>query len=411
MAGLRTFTFAQQKGGTGKTVSVCWLAWLLSRDHRVAVIDLDPQGAATSLLGSSSTYQHGAYDFIVGGEIPKDAVVRSKFSNCMLVPATEAMIMAEMDIRVQSLDFNDVRKRLGKAFRSFDYILIDCGSGLGILTSLAMSISEKVMMPLPKGKLEERALVGTYRHLSRMRRDAADVAIALPVMRRQADTPVLNSTTEVAVSSVIVPYDESISDAFQKLTSSSKPDTSNPTMAAYFALAHEMTGNEWEEAAEPEDDDTDAQSEPELSPIPAPSRRVSEPRAETMTDIFDALHEKRSRHTQEIDESQEFKPSTPSRPKPKPSNEPARDPQPPRQAAAPPTYQSLRDIHNDTLEEAPKVKTWFWIRLGFGLMGIGIAIIGLFTNLVSQLVMWGAIVAVMILIVPDLILRFVLRDR
>lgn len=411
MAGLRTFTFAQQKGGTGKTVSVCWLAWLLSRDHRVAVIDLDPQGAATSLLGSSSTYQHGAYDFIVGGEIPKDAVVRSKFSNCMLVPATEAMIMAEMDIRVQSLDFNDVRKRLGKAFRSFDYILIDCGSGLGILTSLAMSISEKVMMPLPKGKLEERALVGTYRHLSRMRRDAADVAIALPVMRRQADTPVLNSTTEVAVSSVIVPYDESISDAFQKLTSSSKPDTSNPTMAAYFALAHEMTGNEWEEAAEPEDDDTDAQSEPELSPIPAPSRRVSEPRAETMTDIFDALHEKRSRHTQEIDEPQEFKPSTPSRPKPKPSNEPARDPQPPRQAAAPPTYQSLRDIHNDTLEEAPKVKTWFWIRLGFGLMGIGIAIIGLFTNLVSQLVMWGAIVAVMILIVPDLILRFVLRDR
>lgn len=411
MAGLRTFTFAQQKGGTGKTVSVCWLAWLLSRDHRVAVIDLDPQGAATSLLGSSSTYQHGAYDFIVGGEIPKDAVVRSKFSNCMLVPATEAMIMAEMDIRVQSLDFNDVRKRLGKAFRSFDYILIDCGSGLGILTSLAMSISEKVMMPLPKGKLEERALVGTYRHLSRMRRDAADVAIALPVMRRQADTPVLNSTTEVAVSSVIVPYDESISDAFQKLTSSSKPDTSNPTMAAYFALAHEMTGNEWEEAAEPEDDDTDAQSEPELSPIPTPSRRVSEPRAETMTDIFDALHEKRSRHTHEIDESQEFKPSTPSRPKPKPSNEPARDPQSPRQAAAPPAYQSLRDIHNDTLEEAPKVKTWFWIRLGFGLMGIGIAIIGLFTNLVSQLVMWGAIVAVMILIVPDLILRFVLRDR
>lgn len=421
MAGLRIFAFAQQKGGTGKTVSVCWLAWLLSRDHRVAVIDLDPQGAATALLGSTALYQHGAYDLIVGGDIPKDAVVRSKFSNCMLVPATDALIMAEMDARVQSLDFDSVRKRMEKAFQSFDYILIDCGSGLGILTSLAMSISETVIMPLPEGELENRALNATYRHLSRMRRDAADIAVALPVMRRQTNAVgMFESDAKIALSSVIVPYDDGILHSLQGLTGSSEPDTSDPMIAAYFALAHELEGHEWQTIVEPEHKARDDQSDPEPSealPTRAPSRRVSEPPAETMTDIFDALHEKRSKQPEEIREPQETKPSTPSRPIIEPPSAQISSALPPNTSAmpapnsAPPTYQSLRDIHHDTLEVAPKIKTWFWLRLGLSFIGIGVAIIGIFTNLIGPVAMWGAVIAVLILIVPDLILRFVLRDR
>lgn len=414
MAGPKTLVFAQQKGGTGKTISVCWLAWLLARDHRVVVIDLDPQGAATALLKSSGPHLHGAYDLLVGGEIPKDAVVRSKFSNCMLVPATDALIMAEMDIRVQSLVFDDVRKRVAKAFQSFDYVLIDCSGGLGILNSLAMSISDTVLMPLPEGALEERALHATYRHMSRMRRDVADVALALPVMRQDGDAPYLNDeVSEVSLASVVIPYDDSSFDTFQGLTNSSELDNSNPTMAAYFALIHELEGNEWQSMPEP-DDEVEVEAEP--SAPPAPSRRRVEPRPETMSDIFDALHEKRSRNVDEVQEPEQSRPSKPKR-SDNTSDKPAAGSAPLPQAAkasttsAPPTYQSLRDIHNDTLEEAPKIRTWFWVRLGIALIGIGVATIGLFTNLIGPIAMWGAVIAVLILIVPDLILRFVLRDR
>lgn len=410
MVDTKTFAFAQQKGGSGKTISVCWMAWLLSRDHRVVVLDLDPQGGATALLGSMGSHQHGAYDLLVDGDIPKGVVVRSKFSNCMLVPATDSLIMAEMDTRVQSLVFDDVRKRVAKAFQSFDYILIDCGSSLSILTSLAMSISDKVIMPLPDGGLEDRALLATYLHMSRMRRDVLDVALALPVMRQDGDVPILSGEiSKVPLSSIVIPYDGGTVYKFQGLTNAPEADRADPMMAAYFALIHELEGNEWESIAgaqhHRDDGPTEvAPSEPSASP--APSKRREEPSAETMTDIFDALHEKRTRQVEEVQEPRKSRSSEPARPS-KASDAAAN----PGVAAAPPTYQTLRDIHHDTLEEAPKIKTWFWLRLGLSLIGLGVAIIGIFTDLIGPIAMWGAVIAVLILIVPDLILRFVLRDR
>lgn len=417
MTGPKTFAFAQQKGGTGKTISVCWLAWLLARNHRVVVIDLDPQGAATALLESSGPHLHGAYDLLMGGEIPKDVVVRSKFSNCMLVPATDALIMAEMDIRVQSLVFGDVRKRIAKAFQSFDYVLIDCSGGLGILNSLAMSISDTVLMPLPEGVLEERALHATYRHMSRMRRDVADVALALPIMRQDGDASYLSDdVSEVSLASVMIPYDDSSFMTFEGLSNASEVDNSNPTMAAYFALIHELEGNERQSISEPDEEAAEEIEPSEPSAPPAPSRRRVKPRPETMSDIFDALHEKRSRNMDEDQEPEQSKRSKPKRSDKAPDKPATSGVLLPHSAkasttSAPPTYQSLRDIHNDTLEEAPKIRTWFWVRLGIALIGIGVATIGLFTNLIGPIAMWGAVIAVLILIVPDLILRFVLRDR
>lgn len=420
MADPKTIVFAQQKGGTGKTISVCWMAWLLSQQHRVAVIDLDPQGAATALLSVKDTHVHGAYDFMISREVPKDAVVRSKFSNCMLVPATDALVMAEMDARVQSLNFEDVKRRLAMAFKSFDYILIDCSSGVGILTSMAMTIADKIVMPVFQAPLELRGLSGTFAHLSRMRRDAPDVAVALPVMTEQNELDGFeDGQSAVPISSVAIPYDAEAVSLISILSSQSEVDTSNPLVGAYFAFIHELEGEEWQELSapeiEPEMEDSPAQ-EPEPEPEPEPERPSVAPRpkapkpgpqAETMTDIFDALHEKRSLASDDAK-------APPPLPRANASEkEPAKvsSPPPPPTSAAPPTYQSLRDIHNDTLEEAPKVQTWFWLRLGLALIGIGVAIIGIFTDLIGPLAMWGAVIGVMILIVPDLIMRFLLKDR
>lgn len=421
MADPKTIVFAQQKGGTGKTISVCWMAWLLSQQHRVAVVDLDPQGAATVMLSGEDRHVHGAYDFLVAREVPKDALVRSKFSNCMLVPATDALVMAEMDARVQSLNFEDVQKRLAKAFKSFDYILIDTSSGLGILTSMAMSIADKIVMPVFQAPLELRGLNGTFAHISRMRRDASDVAVALPVMTEPDELDGFDDArSSVPISSVAIPYDAEAVSLISTFSSHSDVDTSNPMVAAYFAFIHELDGEEWQELSEPEIEaemESEPEPEPELEPEPKPEPKQTSdaqrpkaskpsPQAETMTDIFDALHEKRSLASDDA----KAPPPLP-RANASPEKEPAKVSPPPPASAAPPTYQSLRDIHNDTLEEAPRVQTWFWLRLGLALIGIGVAIIGIFTDLIGPVAMWGAVIGVMILIVPDLIMKFLLKDR
>jgi cellulose biosynthesis protein BcsQ len=420
MAGSKTIVFTQQKGGTGKTISVCWMAWLLSQQHRVAVVDLDPQGAATALLGAEDTYVHGAYDFMVAREVPKDAVVRSKFSNCMLVPATDGLVMAEMDTRVQSLNFEDVQRRLAKAFKSFDYILIDCSSGLGILTSMAITIADKIVMPVFLAPLELRGLKGTFAHISRMRRDAQEVVVALPVMTEPDELEGFgDGQFAIPISSVAIPYDAEALSLISSLSSHTKVDTSNPMVGAYFAFIHELEDEEWQELTEIEvEPEIEDQPDPEIEPGPEPEPERSSvaplrnaqkpsPQAESMTDIFDALHEKRSLASDDAKE-------TPPLPRARASKEkkpPKTSPPPPPASAAPPTYQSLRDIHNDTLDEAPKVQTWFWLRLGLALIGIGVAIIGVFTDLIGPLAMWGAVIGVMILVVPDLIMRFLLKDR
>lgn len=418
MAGPKTITFAQQKGGTGKTVSVCWMAWLLSQQHRVAVVDLDPQGATTALLSAADTHVHGAYDFMVAREVPKDAVVRSKLSNCMLLPATDALLMAEMDSRVQSLNFEDVRLRMARAFQSFDYVLIDCSSGLGILTSLAMTLADKIVMPVFQATLEIRALNGTFEHVSRMRRDASDVAIVLPVMTEQDELAGFDDIRPtIPVSSVAIPYDADAVSLLSTLSSHSDVDTANPVMGAYFAFIHELEGDDWQGGIDPEiepeivDDLEPEPAQEAQTPIaaPRPKARNQGPEAETMTDIFDALHEKRSRASEDAQET--LREEKPPPPRASSTQDRERVKQPQASSMAPPAYQSLRDIHHDTLDEAPKVQTWFWLRLGLALIGIGVAIIGVFTDLIGPLAMWSAVIGVLILIVPDLIMRFLLKDR
>lgn len=418
--GPKYIAFAQQKGGSGKTASVCWVALLLSMQHRVAVIDLDPQGGASALLGSNGQFTHGAYDLIVGGDVPKDVVVRSRIPKCMLVPATSALIMAEMDVRIQSLSFDQVQNRINKAFQSFDYVVFDCGSGLGILTSMAMSISDLVIMPLPPGELEERALGSTFEHLSRLRRDAEEISLALPIMR---DHFAENHVDDMMVSSTVIPLDSDVLYKLQhNLLHSSGPDTSDPLISAYYALLHEIDGTEWAAAELEPQLMAGVETAPTPSPQKAPSRPKSrtEPKMETMTDIFDALHEKRGRQSEESESSNaDPAESTPTRTQPSSNtpHDPQRKPVQRSQqapASAPQqvqSYQSLRDIHHETLDEAPKTRTWFWIRLGLALIGVGVAIIGIFTDFIGPVVMWSAVGAVLILLIPDLILRFVLRDR
>ena len=151
----RVFTVANQKGGVGKTTTTVNLAAALARaGARVLVIDLDPQGNASTALGvehRSDTIS--VYDVIVN-EAPMSSVVQKspEFDGLYCVPAT--IHLAGAEIELVSLVAREQRLRtaldrfLGEAEEDFHYVFIDCPPSLGLLTINAFVAAREVLIPI-----------------------------------------------------------------------------------------------------------------------------------------------------------------------------------------------------------------------------------------------------------------------
>ncbi|MCG7267259.1 ParA family protein [Corynebacterium sp. ACRQJ] len=150
----RKITIANQKGGVGKTTSTVNLAWSLSLlGMKVLVIDLDPQGNASTALdavhhvGTPSSYE------VLLNEMSVDEVMQGndENENIFCVPATIDLAGAEINL------VNEVRReyRLSSALsdgwmeeHGFDYVFIDCPPSLGLLTINAMTAVDEVLIPI-----------------------------------------------------------------------------------------------------------------------------------------------------------------------------------------------------------------------------------------------------------------------
>ncbi|WP_317228906.1 AAA family ATPase [Clavibacter sp. MX14-G9D] len=167
----RVLTIANQKGGVGKTTSTVNLAAALAKSgSRTMVIDLDPQGNASTALGADrSTELPSVYDVLVNDVPISEAVQRSpEFDTLFCVPAT--IHLAGAEIELVTLDQRERRLRgaldvfLGsEAGRDIDYVLIDCPPSLGLLTINAFSAAKEVLIPI---QCEYYALEGLSQLLS-----------------------------------------------------------------------------------------------------------------------------------------------------------------------------------------------------------------------------------------------------
>ncbi|CAB4704208.1 MAG: AAA family ATPase [Actinobacteria bacterium] len=153
----RIFTVANQKGGVGKTTTAVNLAAALSMGGlKVLVIDLDPQGNASTAFGIDRANSAGMYEVLINDlPIEEVAVKVPGFPHLEAVPANSELAGAEIllvpavarEFRLKNslLNFLDARQSAGQRF---DYVFIDCPPSLGLLTINALAAADEVLVPI-----------------------------------------------------------------------------------------------------------------------------------------------------------------------------------------------------------------------------------------------------------------------
>ncbi|MEO1555541.1 MAG: AAA family ATPase [Pseudomonadota bacterium] len=149
----KIISVANQKGGVGKTTTTINLAAaLVELGYRVLVVDLDPQGNASTGLGIAlDDREFTTYELLLEDIDLKDVILDTAFRNLMVIPATVDLSSADIELisnEKRSFLLHDALRQPQMAKFELDYILIDCPPSLNLLTVNAMIASHSVLVPL-----------------------------------------------------------------------------------------------------------------------------------------------------------------------------------------------------------------------------------------------------------------------
>lgn len=149
----KIIAIANQKGGVGKTTtSINLTAAMAELGKKTLLIDLDPQGNASTGLGvAQGDRTITTYDFLAGEVSPGAAIQKTSFQNVYIIPATTDLSSADIELisnEKRSFLLRDALHQLSMDVFEFDYILIDCPPSLNILTVNALVASDSVLVPL-----------------------------------------------------------------------------------------------------------------------------------------------------------------------------------------------------------------------------------------------------------------------
>ena len=146
----KVVSFSNQKGGVGKTTSCVNIsAQIANKGKRVLLIDMDPQGNATSGLGvPKAKVKKSIYDVLIGRCNIEEAIIKTNFKNLSVIPATIDLAGAELELHDidENLDFTKIS--FDSIADNFDYIFIDCPPSLGLLTINALCAADGVIVPM-----------------------------------------------------------------------------------------------------------------------------------------------------------------------------------------------------------------------------------------------------------------------
>jgi chromosome partitioning protein len=146
----QTIACANQKGGVGKTTTVINLGTYLALGGlRVLIVDVDPQGNATSGLGVDRSSLEGTlYDALIGSLPVSAVIIPTGVDGLSLVPSSISMAGAEIELAASDRRERRLGGLLTTVADSYDYILLDCPPSLGLLTVNALTAADTVLIPL-----------------------------------------------------------------------------------------------------------------------------------------------------------------------------------------------------------------------------------------------------------------------
>jgi chromosome partitioning protein len=149
-ASTRIFTVANQKGGVGKTTSTVNIAAALSMGGlRVLVIDLDPQGNASTALGVEHRQSSGVYEVLMGSAQISEVIQKvAGFPALDCLPSNTSLANAEINLVSMVARELQLKAAIDEISANYDYIFIDCPPSLGLLTINAFAGSKELLIPI-----------------------------------------------------------------------------------------------------------------------------------------------------------------------------------------------------------------------------------------------------------------------
>lgn len=167
----RVLAVANQKGGVGKTTTAVNVAAALAElDRRVLVVDLDPQGNATTGLGVVKEGLHPTiYHVLLGHETAEAALHSTEIAGLSIVPSSIDLVGAEIELVTAERREYVVSDALKILRDKVDYIVVDCPPSLGLLTLNALTAADRVLVPLQCEFYALEGLAHLIKTISRVR--------------------------------------------------------------------------------------------------------------------------------------------------------------------------------------------------------------------------------------------------
>lgn len=249
----KIIAIANQKGGVGKTTTAINLSSALCfADAKVLVVDMDPQGNATSGLGVElSENDASVYDVLIGRAEAKSVIRPTKVDNLDIIPGHINLSAAEVELVTEMSRETKLKKALSGVAGNYNVIMIDCPPSLGLLTINSLTAADSVLIPL---QCEYYAMEGLGQLLNTVRliRESLNEDLELEGILLTMHDPRNNLSKEVqkqveeylseSIFKTIIPRNVRLSEAPSYGQSIIEYDIKSKGAASYIDLAKEMLG-------------------------------------------------------------------------------------------------------------------------------------------------------------------------